>query len=59
MEWQRTVNESVEPRSNLFTDGNTSYQHLSGYAHDIVKHGVGEYVKGIVHANGMESSSRF
>lgn len=49
------MNESVEPRSNLFTDGNTSYQHLSGYAHDIVKRSVGEYVKGIVHAkrNGV------
>ena len=55
VELQSAVIENVEPGSNVFTDGNTSYQSLSGYAHDFVKHSAGEYVKGIVHTNGIES----
>ena len=38
VELQSAVIENVEPGSNLFTDGNTSYQNLSGYAHDFVMH---------------------
>ena len=35
--------------------GVLSYQNLSGYAHDFLKHSAGEYVQGIVHTNGVES----
>ena len=28
---------------------------MTGYDHDFVRHSVGEYVRGMVHTNGVES----
>jgi transposase-like protein len=45
----------VEPGSQIFTDEWTAYKSLAkNYAHQIVKHGHGEYVNGIAHTNNIE-----
>ena len=49
------VVDNVAPGSNLYTDGNSSYRGIPGYHHAFVRHSAGEYVRGIVHTNGIES----
>lgn len=52
----REVLRKVESGSVLSTDEFASYQHLGKlYHHIVVRHGVGEYVKGMAHTNGVES----
>ena len=51
------VKRTVEPGSQVFTDGATAYRNLDGeYTHEMVAHSAGEYVRGMVHTNGIESA---
>ncbi len=52
---QSAIVENVKRGSSVFTDGFLSYQGVKGYNHEIVKHNVGEYVRGKAHTNGVES----
>ena len=49
------VGRNVEPGSMVYTDEHRSYQRMPGVGHRAVNHGVGEYVDGKAHVNGMES----
>lgn len=50
------VRQTVEPGSNLFTDGMGSYRFLNdAYRHEVVNHDAGEYVREGVHTNGIEN----
>ena len=51
------IERTAEPGSVLCTDDHGAYRELDSakYYHDSVKHSAGEYVKGFVHTNGMES----
>ncbi len=53
---QRFIRTHVPRGATVYTDDSSSYKALSEYAHDTVKHSLGEYVKEIdVHTNGIES----
>ncbi len=52
---QGFVAETVAPGSDLYTDDHKGYQGIEGFHHESVKHSSGEYVKGLVHTNGIES----
>ncbi len=46
----------LSPHAIIYTDGSTSYTDAGGrYAHEAVRHSVGEYVRGQAHTNGIES----
>ena len=51
------IHDNIELGSTVYTDGARTYDHAAGlfYQHDSVNHGAGEYVRGKVHTNGMES----
>ena len=50
------IRDRVRPGATVYTDDARAYRELSDYAHDSVKHSLGEYVKDIdVHTNGIES----
>jgi transposase-like protein len=49
------IKENVVEGSNLYTDEHPSYNGLDGYNHEAVSHSNGEYVRGTVHTNGIES----
>lgn len=51
----QAVKESVSVGSNLYTDSFRGYYGLSEYRCSAVNHGLGEYVRGDVHTNGIES----
>jgi transposase-like protein len=46
---------NVEPGATLYTDEHSGYNGLSEYTHERVKHSHGEYVRGEIHTNGIES----
>ncbi len=48
------LDRNITRNTYLYTDGHKAYAML-GYAHEVVEHGVGEYVRGKVHTNGIES----
>ena len=50
---QGFVHDRVEEGAAVFTDDHAAYRGLPN--HEAVQHGVGEYVRGMVHTNGMES----
>ena len=50
---QGFVQDVAAPGAQVFTDEHQSYQGME-FSHDTVKHGNEEYVRGIVHVNGME-----
>ena len=54
---KKAIFENVDPLSQVYTDGHGAYQSLTrhGYNHEWVNHGVGEYVCGQAHTNGIES----
>jgi len=54
-EIHRFVSENVCLGSTVYSDDHASYQGMRGYRHDSVNHSGGEYVKGLVHTNSMES----
>ena len=50
------VAEHTEPGATVYTDEAAAYNALKPwYAHEAVNHSFGEYVRGQVHTNGMES----
>ncbi len=50
---QGFVSDRIEGSAAVFTDDHAAYRGLPN--HEAVQHGVGEYVHGMVHTNGMES----
>jgi len=50
------VRRSASPGACVFTDGFHYYRSLAalGYRHESVDHNAGEYVRGVVHTNGIE-----
>ena len=53
---QPIITENVEPGSTVHTDELASYRGIdrAGYTHETVNHGLGEYVSGDSHVNGLE-----
>ena len=49
------IRSAVKPGSMLYTDENPAYNGLAGYGHESVRHSAGEYIRGRVGTNGMES----
>ena len=39
----------------MYSDDSKSYAAMEGFAHEAVKHSVGEYMHGQEHTNGLES----
>ena len=50
---QGFVHDHAADGAAVYTDDHGSYRGLSN--HHAVKHGVGEYVNGMIHTNGVES----
>ena len=51
----RHVRAHVRPGSAVYTDCHTGYHGMREYRHEAVAHSAGEYVRGKVHTNGVES----
>ncbi len=49
------IEDCVEKGATVYTDGSHVYNALEGYEHDKVIHSRGEYVRGDVSTNGIES----
>ena len=49
------IRSNISPGSVLYTDDHKSYRGLKDYDHSVIRHSVGEYVRGKVHTNGIES----
>ena len=51
------MHENVETGSAVYMDGSSAYSPVDGlfYDHDLVNHSAGEYVRGEVHTNSIES----
>ena len=49
------INENVAISSQVYTDEASAYRGLEGFDHESVSHSVGEYVRGQVSTNGIES----
>ena len=47
--------ENTEPHATILSDDATAYGNMPQRMHKVVKHGSGEYVRGIVHTNSIES----
>ena len=45
---------NAQPEATVYTDGEAAYRGVAR-KHEVVKHSVGEYVRGMAHTNGMES----
>ena len=54
---QRIIEETAERGSIIYTDQHGGYMGLKdkGFKHESVNHGVGEYIRGKAHTNGIES----
>ena len=56
---QGFVRERAAEGATVYTDDAPAYASLpdmfNGFRHDTVRHGAGEYVRGMVHTNGIES----
>ena len=52
---QGFIARKVKPGSTVMTDEWRSYQQMPNQNHQVVKHSAGEYVRGDVHTNGIES----
>ena len=54
---QGHIDQHVQEGSTVYTDEASAYVTLTKreYGHEAVKHGVGEYVRGQAHTNGIES----
>jgi transposase-like protein len=49
------INSHVFPGSTVYTDNHRGYLGMQGYTHEVVNHGIGEYVRDQAHTNGIES----
>lgn len=49
------INDNIEKGSTVMTDTWKSYNGLTGFTHHTINHSVKEFVRGIVHTNGIES----
>ena len=49
------IKENVATGSMLFTDEHPGDEKLDGYGHETVRHSIGQYVRGAIHTNGIES----
>lgn len=49
------VHSRAEKGATVYTDGNKTYRGMAEVNHEVVKHSVGEYVRGMAHTNGIES----
>lgn len=50
------IESNVEAGSTIYSDGKGSYNRLNAeYVHDAVNHDADEYVRGVVHTNGIEN----
>jgi transposase-like protein len=49
------IHENVAVGSSLYTDEHRSYNDLTSYNHETVNHASGEYVRGVVYTNEIES----
>ena len=49
------INANVVPGTQLYTDEAPAYNGLIQYRRESINHGVGEYVRGHAHTNGIES----
>ena len=49
------VRDRVEPGATVYTDNARAYRGMPGYEHEAVNHSVGEYVRDMIHTNGIES----
>lgn len=49
------IHDRVKDGASVYTDGSHVYNGLEGYEHEKVIHSRGEYVRGDVHTNGIES----
>ncbi len=54
-ELHRFVQTHIVPGSAVYTDEAMAYKGLAQYAHESVNHSVGEYIRGRIHTNGIES----
>ena len=54
-ELQGFVRETARPGAAVHTDTSSSYQSLQGFRHAAVNHSAGEFVRGQIHTNGIES----
>ncbi len=52
---QAFVRGHLEPGARLYTDEAAAYKGLAEYRHTSINHGRGEYGRGPVHTNGIES----
>ncbi len=49
------IRQNVEPGSMVYTDGHSGYLGMREFRHELVAHSAGEYVRGQIHTNGIES----
>ena len=52
---QGFVREHTAPGATVYTDEAAAYKGMSGFDHETVNHGVGEYVREMASTNGIES----
>jgi len=52
---QSAIVENIKRGTTVYSDSHSGYDGLKGYNHMIVTHSVGEYVRGKIHTNGVES----
>jgi len=52
---QGFISANVQAGAKVYTDGFTGYTGLKNYKHETVNHSGGEYVRGDVHTNSIES----
>jgi len=51
----KMIEDNIIAGTKVYTDQNSAYNSLQKYYHETVKHSFGEYSRGIVHTNGIES----